>query len=218
MGLKSREKGRCTLAIISRGMFAPCQHISSLYQLSPLQQLVYRNGTTAQENAVKGSINLIGENNSKYFLLLSSAASPPIELQWAGFTLNSFRLEIARGLEGGENVLLKKSTGFLKQICREIITPIHNVMSSTSPNFKNLKKTISNSSFFPTKENGISHKAKGQYLAATLKNTPQVTRLNPTIKRILYHFLSRENPEGENFLSLGPDIILPLFSVLQRMA
>ncbi|GIY10686.1 hypothetical protein CDAR_97061 [Caerostris darwini] len=87
MGLKSREKGRCTLAIISRGMFAPCQHISSFYQLSPLRQLVYRNRTTAQENAVKGSINLIGENNSKYFLLFSSAASPTIELQWADFTL-----------------------------------------------------------------------------------------------------------------------------------
>ncbi|GIY35996.1 hypothetical protein CEXT_293381 [Caerostris extrusa] len=86
MGLKSREKGRWTLAIISRGMFAPCHHISAFYQLSPLQQLVYRNRTTALENAVKGSINLIGENNSKYFLLFSSAVSPPIELQWADFT------------------------------------------------------------------------------------------------------------------------------------
>ncbi|GIY85539.1 hypothetical protein CEXT_509201 [Caerostris extrusa] len=83
----NRERGRCTSAIISRRMFAPCEHISSFYQLSPLQQLVYRNRTTAVENAVKGSINLIGENNSKYFPLLSSAASPPIELQWADFTL-----------------------------------------------------------------------------------------------------------------------------------
>ncbi|GIY35998.1 hypothetical protein CEXT_293391 [Caerostris extrusa] len=89
MGLKSREKGRYTLAIISEECPHHARTFRRFYQLLPLQQLVYRNRTTAQENAVKGSINLIGENNSKYFLLFSSAASPPIELQWADFTLNS---------------------------------------------------------------------------------------------------------------------------------